>query len=352
MTSFEAEVVDSQEAITKLKEEEAIIAHDRQRLIAVEADLLKRQQCRSITVSAAAQVGSASELVQQAEEVKMSERRRFVQSQELQASERHNLQQAEELRVTEHAAATVYAEWQNAEADLTTSQGLVESLEAQREVLRSELTSRLLHASDEQEQIQRLRQQVQTLEEELDIREDRLIRVEPLVVFKGEGRIDPRTASISSSPTRSNPRMPSTSSSPMRSLLNQASSPGRPASRSPQTESRQRSSQSPSKRVVDESSLQHIQSGAPMDATRTAPKNVQWLPPGRAQTILASSSLPIPGLASSMSSLPSVLQRGETSVSRPSSTQSMPSSLPAMLPKGASPVSSTSRIQLPRGMQS
>lgn len=399
LTSVEAEVMSCQVSMTEIKEEEAIAAQEKQRLIAVEADLRRRQQFRPITVSTAAQVGSGSIFVQQAEELQISHQRSLRQSEELRASERHNLRQAEELRVTERAAASVYAEWQSAETHLAASQGVMNGLEAQREALRSEMASRLLQTSDEQEQIRRLRQQVQTLEEELDSREARLIRVEPLVVSKEQSRIDPRIASASSSPTRSHPRIASVSSSPTKSRLQPAPSPSgqfttmpnlqtesqQPRSQSQskvgpssptkshlhpvapstsgpfatmpnlQTESQQPRSQSPykvGKRMVDESSLQPTRSASPMDAPRTQQRPVQWLPPGRAQSILASSSLSMPGSSSSMSSLPPVLQTGEATLHRPGSATSMPKSMPAVLPKGAPPVSSTSRIQRPRSMQS
>jgi hypothetical protein len=385
LTTVEAEVMNCQLSITELQEEGAVASAERQ-------------------------------------ELKLSQHRNLRQSEELRASERNNLRQAEELRVTERAAASVYTEWKTAEADLAASRGLVDGLEAQKEMLRAEMNSGFRQASDEQEQIQRLRQQVRTLEEELDSRETRLMRMEPLVVFKETGGTAPHIASTSSSPTiladpptgstlspAPSPSGPHVTQTATRSPLHPAPSPSGLHVRTPsgqfasvqsmQAESPQPRSQSPLKRQVDlrqmdlrqvdEASLQpplrsqqltpasSQRSASPMDVRRApqrsvlqdhleparpqpvAQRGVQWLPPGRAQTILASSSLSMPGSASSISSLPPAPQQRESSsstvsstVSRPGSTMAMPKSLPAVLPKGASPVTSTSLpVQLPRSRQ-
>lgn len=350
--------MDYQETNTQLRQEYNSSTLDRQRLFSVEADLRRElAEEKVLHISAAAQVGSnRGSSAASAEQLRVSEQRSVRQSEELMASQQQNLRQGDELRVTERAAATVYAEWQSAEVHLATSQGQKEELEKQKGVLQAELANRQLQASDEQEQIQRLRRQVQTLEEELDIREDQLIRVEPLVTFtdKGQSR---------------------TNTSPTRSYVQSSSSPPGPlASAHPmQSGSPLRGSQSPSRGVMGEASLQRPRSGSPLKAQGSplkAPRDVQWLPPGRAQSILSSSNLSMPGSAQSMpSSLPAVLRKGEVSLSMPGSVQSMPSSaqpgsaqsmpgsaqpgyssLPPVL--GGSPVSSMSQLQRPQSRQS
>lgn len=278
LMSLEAEVTDSKETIAELKlnlTEEAIVAQDRKQLWKLaEENSTTPQVDRSISMTS------------------------LRQTEELRASELRCIQQAEELQISERAAASAFAEWQNAEAILSTSQGFVEGLEAQNkalrstqqnlevqnEVLRSDISNQRLQASNEQEQIQHLRRQVQTLEEELDSREARLMRIEPLVASREQGKPDPRTSSIS--PAR--PKRPPEGN---RSL-------------------------------------------SPMDAQNPVRRPVQWLPPGRAQSLIARSSPSIPG-----------------------STMSMPSSapqfatMPPVLQTLGSPVSSPSQSQWPRSMQ-
>lgn len=375
LASVEAEVSSSKGSITELKrlltdeakaadgatrrevmvaEDMARLSVDMERLSSVEAYLRReldeeksQKQFKPMTISAATQAGSRAELDRQTEELRAAERLTVQRTEELRAAKQQTARQTDELRLSQLATSSVYAEWQNAEAFLAASQGLAEGLEAQNAQLRSQVGTQLLQATDEHQQIQHLRAQVKTLEEELDVKEEQLIRAEPLVVFKGRGSLpvdpgvgDPGVGGVASALAGAAARSPKHVKG-RADPRSSSTSPTRPS----------QGLQSPQKGAMSETNLQPAfpvsptRSLSPMEARQSPQKNVQWLPPGRAQSLLVG--------AQQWQSMPTT--------TLPSSSQSMPSSalqfqsMPELRPvhqSSASAMSSSSQMERPRSVQS